>query len=117
MYERMHEMTEKLMSDIQAKQENLIKQKLIEKGYPELANLDETIRFPKLNRTICDGWTYIFAENGTKQGDFIVAIGPLEYESNFDFSKVHSTEPTASSNTTITFKFQDKDFSKVAIRN
>lgn len=109
----MNEMTQRMMSEMQEKREAFIKEMLSKKGYDHLIPTEKT-RFPKINRSISfDGWEYIFVDNESKQGDFIVAIGPWEPDTKFDLSKL--SESTASCQTTYTFKWQDKNFDAVRL--
>ena len=113
MYNSMNDMHRKIMSEMQEKKEAFIKEMLAKKGYKHLIPT-EKMRFPKINRSISfDGSEYIFADNGSKQGDFIVAIGPWEPENEFDFSKL--SERSAFAQTTYTFKWQDKNFDAVRL--
>jgi len=107
------ELTQKMMSEMNEKRESFIKEMLIKKGYKHLIPT-EKMRFPKINRSISfDGWEYIFADNGTKQGDFIVAISPWKPNSVFDFSKL--SEHNVSCQTTYDFTWQDKNYDAVFI--
>lgn len=113
MSDLMNEMTLNMLSEMHEKREALVKEMLIKKGYGYLLNTEKT-RFPKISRTIApDGWEYIFADNKSKQGAFIVAIGPWEPSTNFDFSK--RGETYASSEITYNFKWQDKNFDAVRL--
>lgn len=116
LHDKLNEMVSKEIQEMNAKKEAFIKEMLIKKGYPELAEIKEIVRFPKINISVYDGWSYIFAYNGTKQGDFIVAIGPIEPDTKFDFSMAGAPEPTASCTTTYSFKWQDTDCSAVLIK-
>lgn len=88
----------------------LVRDKLNEKGFKHLATeVPNKCHFPKLVREDLDnGWSRFWAYDGTPEGTFIVAIGPLEYDNDYDFSKL-KTESTAFGKTTVTFKWQDKD--------
>ena len=109
----MNEMTQRMMSEMQEKRDAFIKEMLIKKGYPELAEINEKVRFPKVNRTICDGWEYIFVDDGSKQGKFIVAIGWWKPDTKFDFRQ--TSERSASCQTTYTFQWQDSNFDAVRL--
>jgi hypothetical protein len=109
----MNEVLKKMQEEMHAKKEAFIKEMLEKKGYQNIIPA-EKMRFPKINRSIAfDGWEYIFVDNQSKQGDFIVAIGPWEHDNNFDFSKI--SDMSASCQTTYTFKWQDKNFDAVRI--
>ena len=112
MTELMNQMTQKMVSQMQEKREAFIKEMLSKKGYKHLIPT-EKMRFPKINRSLSDGWEYIFVDNESKQGDFIVAIGPWEPDTNFDYSKL--SEMSASCQTTYRFKWQDKNFDPVRL--
>ena len=59
--------------------DEFIKSKLIEKGYKHIIPTLKT-RFPKINISRSpDGWEYVFADNGTVEGDFIVGISPWNF--------------------------------------
>lgn len=110
----MNEMTQKMMSELQEKRENFLKKMLIKKGHLMIVEMMvDKVRFPKINRSICDGWEYVFVDNNTKQGEFIVAIGPWEPATQFDFSQL--PELKASCMTTYTFKWQDTNFDAVRL--
>lgn len=113
MNDLMNEMTQRIMSEMQEKKEKFIKEMLTVKGYDHLIST-EKMRFPKINRTRTpDGWEYIFVDDESKQGDFIVAIGPWEPETKFDYSKLADYQ--ASCQTTYTFKWQDSNFDAVRL--
>lgn len=113
MNDLMNEMTQKMMSEMQEKKEAFIKEMLTKKGYDHLIPT-EKLRFPRINRTISpDGWEYIFVDDESMQGEFIVAIGPWEPDTKFDFSKL--SENQASCQTTYTFKWQDSNFDAVRL--
>ena len=113
MTDLMNDMTQRMMSEMQEKREAFIKEMLAKKGYEHLIPT-EKMRFPKINRSIApDGWEYIFVDNESKQGDFIVAIGPWEPDTKFDFSKISDYQ--ASYQTKYTFKWQDKNFDAVRL--
>jgi len=113
MTDLMNEMTQRMMSEMREKRDAFIKEMLIKKGYPELAEITEMVRFPKINRTICDGWEYIFVDDGSKQGKFIVAIGWWEPDTKFNLVK--SPELVSFCQTTYTFKWQDSNFDAVRL--
>lgn len=108
----MERLEDRIINDIiqkmHAKKEAFIKEKLIEKGYSELVETSHKTRFPKINISKCDGWDFIFADNGTKQGDFIVAI------KDFDFivSDLNNTKNTID----VSFVWQDVNFTPVEIK-
>ena len=81
---------------------DLIGRKLIEKGFPDLVNMGHALRFHKVIQIVKNGWTYVFAENGTKQGYFIVAVKAPELSEDTNI-------------VTSTLKWQDTDFSEVAL--
>ena len=54
--------------------EELIKSKIIEKGFGHLLEGIEKRKFPKLCCIKQEGWSLYFADDGTEQGAFILAI-------------------------------------------
>jgi len=113
MTDLINEMTQRMMTEMQEKRDAFIKKMLIKKGYPELAVTNEIVRFPKVIRTICDGWEYIFVDDGSKQGKFIVAIDWWKPDTKFDFRQ--NSELSASCQTTYTFRWQDSNFDAVRL--
>lgn len=107
------EFMQKIIAEMQQKREAFIKEMLIKKGYPGLANINEKVRFPKLNRSICGDWEYIFADNGTTQGDFIVAISQWEPDNN-DTTVIQEDNSFKLINR-YTFKWQDQFFNDVEL--
>ena len=90
--------------DMSRKRDDLIKQKLTDKGY-DTDDISKQRRFPKICQVICDKWTYVFADNGTIEGDFIVAFKEAEITDQLkDPYKI-----------TAEFKWQDTDCSAVSI--
>ena len=107
------DMTRKMMSEITEKRESLIKEMLKKKGYEHLIPTEKT-RFPKINRCISfDGWEYIFVDNESKQGEFIVALSPLKFDNDFDYSCL--SDGKAFCETKITFTWQDSNFDAVRL--
>jgi len=108
------EMAKKIDADLLIKRENIIKAMLIKKGYSEFVNINERVRFPKINSTrSIDGWEYIFVDNGTKQGDFIVAIGPLKYNHEYNYAKLDIG--SVSCDAVCSFEWQDTNFDAVRL--
>ncbi len=89
----------KLYDDINRKKEELIKQKLSEKGFGHLIEGIEKRRFPKVCCVKQGNWSYYFADNDTYEGAFIVAIE--EYNIQNDLSIDRGV------NMTVAFNFQD----------
>jgi len=105
--------TQKIISDLNEKKEAFIREKLKEKGFDHLISTDKH-RFPKITRCIAfDGWEYIFVDNETLQGEFIVAVGPWEHFTSVDSSKLSTY--TIYSTTSYTFKWQDTNFDAVRL--
>lgn len=102
-----------IIEEMKAKKEAFIKEMLIKKGYPELAEINERVRFPKVNRTILGNWEYIFADNGTKNGDFIVAISDWEPDNNDN--AVTQEDNSFKLINQYTFKWQDEFFNDVEL--
>lgn len=67
--------------------EKIIKDKLTEKGMGNLLEGIGSRRFSKLLSIKMDGWTYIFADNDTDEGLFIVAIRQQSKAGIFDPKK------------------------------
>ena len=66
--------TKSIVNSVVSARDEFIKQKLIEKGYERLTTEMKYCRFPEMSIVSHDGWQYVFVDNGTVQGDFIVAI-------------------------------------------
>lgn len=75
-----NEIIDKMVSDINKKKEDLIKSKLVEKGFEHLVEGLENRRFPKILCEKRDGWSVYFADDNTDEGCFIVAIQDLQFE-------------------------------------
>jgi hypothetical protein len=67
---------ERLAKEMREKKTAFLNEMLTKKGFPELATFgqSEQNRFPKLAMVRHAGWEYYFADNGTRQGAFIVAV-------------------------------------------
>lgn len=83
---------------IVAKKDDLIRQKLKEKGFEYLVEGIGKRKFPKIMRIIQNEWEYIYADNDTDEGAFIVAI-----KDNFK-NDFYNSEPYK-----ITYEFQWQD--------
>ena len=109
MLHEIQNLQEKLVSDLanqlSKKKEEIVNQKLIEKGYPPLSEYAVNSRFPRINISKANDWEYVFADNGTKQGDFIIAYRYV-YDTTFDKSDF-------SAKSMCTIEFQDSDCSAV----
>jgi hypothetical protein len=106
------DLRQKMSSELQERRESFIKNMISQKGYSHLIPTEAT-RFPKINRSIgWDGWEYIFADNGTKQGQFIVAIGPYKFNETFDLS---NPSIRVSADIKCTFDWQDTNFDAVIL--
>lgn len=66
--------TKSIIDSVISTRDEFIKQKLLEKGYDRLVDEMNYCRFPKMCIVSYDGWQYVFVDNGTIQGDFIVAV-------------------------------------------
>jgi hypothetical protein len=67
--------TQELIKAIQIQRMNIIKSKLIEKGFARyVAGIDKQQRFPRVCEVIRGDWSYYYADNNTEHGAFIVAI-------------------------------------------
>jgi hypothetical protein len=112
MNDLIRDMTQKISQDRITMVDDFIRMMLVKKGYPHLAEIKDKVRFPGINITERAGWLYVFADNGTKQGDFIVAV-TIETEngrlitSKSDFS--------ATQFATTSLKWQDTNFSAVML--
>lgn len=84
---------------IVAKNDDLIRQKLKEKGFGYLVEGMEKRKFPKIMRIIQNEWEYIYADNDTDEGAFIMAI-----KDNFK-NDLYNSEPYK---VTYQFQWQDK---------
>ena len=80
--------------------DNFIKTKLIEKGFEHLVEGLERRTFPKICMIKQDKWTYIYADDDTEKGAFIVAI------QDYDFSTDYSDKDFATK-MNFSFKWQD----------
>jgi len=100
---------EKLVSDLanqlSKKKEEIINNILIERGYHPLSEFAVNSRFPRIQRTIKGEWEYYFADNGTKQGDFIGAFKYV-YDTTFD-------KADFSTKSICTIEFQNSNFDAV----
>lgn len=58
------------------KKDALYRQKLLDKGYEDLAlkYSSQAPRFPKLHLMRAGNWDCMYADNGTDKGEFIVAV-------------------------------------------
>lgn len=93
------EFISKLAADINRKKDELVKQKLEEKGFGYLIEGIESRRFPKICCVRQGNWSYYFADNNTDEGAFIVAIE--EYNIKNDLSIDRCV------NMTVAFNWQD----------
>lgn len=114
MKKQIEEMVQKLISKRNEVAHDLINTMLTRKGYPPFSGSDLKMRFPKVNITYCeaDEYFYVFADNGTIQGDFIVAF-KIESKTEFDYSLADKLSVGA--NTTSKLIWQDTDCSSVEI--
>lgn len=104
-----------IICNLQEKKDTFIRELLIRKGRQMTAEtFKENNRFSKVCVVKYCDWEYYFVDNGTKQGDFIVAIGPWKANTIFDFSK--DVRSTGSCTTTCYFEWQDNNFDPVRIR-
>lgn len=87
---------QKLHQEIINKRTELVKQKLREKGYHHLVNTLEIQRFPKVVVERYQGWELYWADNGTAEGEFIVALGDFKIDNTCDVGKI-----------SISFQYQD----------
>ena len=101
----MNEATNDIVKSVMDMKERFVKQKLIEKGYGHLVDDLKQMRFPKINISTKGEWEYIFVDNGSVQGNFIVALRVVTGA----FSPLSPTEIKAS------IEWQDADFEAVRI--
>lgn len=94
------ELISKMTSDISKKKEDLVKSKLIEKGFEHLIEGLEKRRFPKIICEKREGWSLYFADDNTEKGCFIVAIQDLQFNPQF-------SELDRGCNMSIEFKYTD----------
>jgi len=91
MYHIQDEMLKKMSAEMNEKKESFINEMIIKKGF-ERAIPTEKMRFQKVTRSISfDNWEYVFVDDGTKQGAFIVAVGPWECDKKFDYAASKNT--------------------------
>jgi hypothetical protein len=93
------------LKEIEFKKIEFIKKKIQEKGY---IYPTEPARFPIISLVNENGWTYVFANNGTKQGDFIVAVSDIE-------SKSQQFEDDNSHKIVLSFRWQEDNFEPVKL--
>ncbi len=82
---------------MERKRNDLVKQKLIEKGFGYLVAGLEKRRFPKVCCIIQNGWSFYYADDDTDEGCFIIAIEEIIAE------KGMSRNPTI----TVSFRYQN----------
>jgi hypothetical protein len=95
------EYTEQLIKVLEEQKSEFVKSKFISKGY-DLEAMSGG-RFPKVSTVYHAGWTYYFADDGTTNGDFIVAVCDCKVEV-VEHNKV-----------IVSFDHQDKDYSPVKL--
>jgi hypothetical protein len=77
------------LSELSSKREELIKQKLIEKGFGHLIEGIEKRKFPKICQIREGEWTSVYADNNTDEGAFIIAFKETDFNTDYldkDFS-------------------------------
>ena len=93
-------------NNINKQKEEIINQKLLQKGYPPLVEFLKKERFHRINITKQGDWEYYFADNGTVNGDFLCAL-KVEFNNSFELKG-------NSCSASVTLHFQDKDCSSVS---
>ena len=101
---------EEIKRDIDTKKAELVKAMLSKKGYGHLVNFAEKCRFPKVNVSVCGEWEYYFADNGSKQGDFIIAIRVVNTDPVYELSVC-----TATASCEYRLEWQDTNFEAVML--
>lgn len=76
-YDNMMQQQFKAMAKLK---DDFIKGKLIEKGFEHLIEGMEKRRFPKICIVKQEDWTYIYADNDTDEGFFIVAMQDYNFK-------------------------------------
>lgn len=84
-----HDSAMNSFSIIMKQKDDLIKSKLEEKGFGHLIKGIEKKRFPKITSITKDNWSYIYADNDTDEGAFIVAME--DYNFDIKYSKTDFT--------------------------
>jgi hypothetical protein len=74
--------------------EKLIREKLTEKGFGHLIEGIEKRRFPKICQIKQGEWTYVYADNDTDEGAFIIAYKEFSFTSEY-LNKDYSTRMSA----------------------
>jgi hypothetical protein len=100
---------------VEQRKEAIINHYLKEKGYKDISNYKTKCRFPKLNVSNFEGWNYVFFDNGTIQGDFIVAIKVVQKARTPDFN-IQSRNVTAAGIIDYFFEVRTDDYSPVKIK-
>ncbi len=100
-----------LIEKINAEKREFIKKMFVSKGYGHLLDAEQT-RFPMVTICIREGWEYYFVNNGTKQGEFIVAVGPFE----FNDTGMMGLDIGSAVSQSVSFNWQDTDYSAVMMR-
>lgn len=93
-------------NNINKQKEEIINQKLIQKGYPPLVKFLKKERFPRINISKQGDWEYYFADNGTINGDFLCAL-KVKFNNSFELKG-------NSCSASVILHFQDKDCSSVS---
>lgn len=75
-------MMEKVLSQMREQKDEFVKRKFIEKGYNRLFGGSGKRRFPGLCKVVSGKWEYYFADNGSDNGEFIVAIKDFEHDNS-----------------------------------
>lgn len=81
------EIINQMVSKINKQKEDLVKSKLIEKGFEHLIEGIEKRRFPKILCEKREGWSVYFADDDTEKGCFIVAIQDLQFTPFTEFDR------------------------------
>lgn len=81
------EIINQMASKINKQKEDLIKSKIIEKGFEHLIEGIEKRRFPKILCEKREGMSVYFADDDTEKGCFIVAIQDLQLTPFVEFDR------------------------------
>lgn len=74
------ELVQRTFREVEQKKEELIKMKLREKGFSRYADNLLTARFPKVCCHKSNGWSLYYADDGTDNGAFIIAISDFQLD-------------------------------------
>lgn len=102
--------TQKIYQKFEEQKERLINDKLVEKGFAPISESSLNCRFPRFKICKLGDWEYFFADDGTRQGCFIIAYrfvfgNPINNPLSEDYATAFQ----------VSLEYQSEDFSPVKI--